>query len=113
MVSWSGAKAIQANYELQKQISVLIQQNEVQKLENDNFKLKNEFLNTNEYLDMKARREFGLASPGEKVLIIPKSVAQKYVADIPQKNAPAKLITEQAKPWYQRNIEAWRQFLFN
>jgi hypothetical protein len=36
LVSWSGIKSIQTNYGLQKQISALDQQNNVQRLENNN-----------------------------------------------------------------------------
>ena len=65
IVSWNGLKAIQSNYEFQKQIARLEQQNEVSKLENDNLNLKNEYYNTDEFLELSARRQFGLAAPGE------------------------------------------------
>ena len=41
LISWSGVKAIQTNYGLQKQISTLAQQTEVQRLKNNNLKLQN------------------------------------------------------------------------
>ncbi len=78
-ISWSGVKTVQSNYELQKKISELNQQNEVLKLQNENADLQNKYLNTNEYLDISARQNLGLAAPGEKVLIVPKNVALKYV----------------------------------
>lgn len=112
LVSWSGVKVIQQNYELQKQISQLQQRNEIQALENENLRLKNTYFNTDQYLELAARREFGKAAPGEKVLLVPKSVALKYTVDLPQADEQPQEVVEQAKPWYQRNLEAWRHFLF-
>ena len=112
LVSWSGAKVIQQNYELQKQISALQQQNEIQQLENENLKLKNAYFNTDQYLELAARREFSKAAPDEKVILVPKSIALKYTVDLPETKEEAETVVEQAKPWYQRNLEAWRQFLF-
>src|SRR5262245_36177371 len=43
LVSWSGVKAIDANYVLEKQIATLQQQNTVQGLENENLKLQNDY----------------------------------------------------------------------
>src|SRR3990167_6272975 len=71
LVTWSGIKAVQTNYDLQKKIAKLGQENQVRRLENDNLKLKNQYLNTDEFLDLAARRQFGLAAPGEKVLLVP------------------------------------------
>lgn len=113
LVSWSGVKSIQTNYELQKQISGLEQERDVQKLKNDNLKLKNEYLNTDEFLELAARRQFGKAAPGEKMVVIPKTVAMKYTKEI-QVTTP-ELVQEKAsedKPGYQKNLEAWSEFLF-
>src|SRR5215472_11093774 len=69
LISWSGVKAIDANYVLQKQIAQLEQQNTLQQLENSNQKLQNEYYNSNQYLELSARQNFGLAAPGEKEII--------------------------------------------
>ena len=50
LMSWSGVKAIQTNYGLQKQITSLKQQNELQQLKNDNLALDNDYYNSNQYL---------------------------------------------------------------
>ena len=47
LISWSGVRAIDANYALQKQISTLKQQNQVQELANNNLKLQNQYFTTN------------------------------------------------------------------
>lgn len=113
LVSWSGVKAIATNYELQKQISALMQQNEVQQLENDNLRLKNAYFNTNSYLELTARRVFGKAAPGEKLLLVPKEVALKHTVDLSASEKDAPKETALNKPWYQKNLEAWRDFLLH
>src|SRR5437667_142896 len=52
LVSWSGIQVIQTNYDLQKQISKLQQQNQVQELENNNLQLTNQYFNTDQYLEL-------------------------------------------------------------
>src|SRR4051812_19500625 len=78
-IAWSGARAVQSNYQLQKQISTLNQQDQVLSLQNGNTYLQNQFYKSNEYLELSARQNLGLAAPGETVLVVPKSTAMKYV----------------------------------
>src|SRR5688572_22142749 len=75
LVAWSGLGAIQSNYVLQKQIARLEQENQVKDLENNNLKLKNQYYNTDQYLELQARRQFGRAAPGETLILVPKGVA--------------------------------------
>lgn len=110
LVSWSGIKSIQTNYELQKEISIQAQQNDVTKLENDNIKLRNEYYKTDEFLELAARRQFGLAAPGEKLYIVPKDVAMANVAKIPDVTSEEAKAVVTNKPFYQKNIEAWFNF---
>ena len=110
LVSWSGVKATQRNYELQKQIAKIEQENDVKRLENDNQKLRNEYLQTDQYLELAARSQFGLAAPGEKVVIIPKEVALARVAGLQAKALNNEQTTPETKPQYQQNIEAWLDF---
>ncbi len=113
LVSWSGVSVIEANYDLQKQVSKLEQENQVVALENNNLKLQNQYYNSDQYLELTARRQFGKGQPGEKLLLVPKSVALKYVADIPEaaKEAAATPVLE--KPLLQRNIESWVDFFLH
>lgn len=112
LVSWSGVKAIEANYGLQKQISVLKQENGVKKLANENLKLDNDYYNTSQYLDISARQDFGLAAPGETVLNVPREVAMSYTVDLP-KTSEASDAPKVNEPAYQRNFQAWMDFLFH
>lgn len=111
LISWSGVKSIQSNYELQKQISALRQQNNVQQLSNKNLKLENEYYNTDSYLDLQARLNFGLASPGEIEIVVPKAVALSYTVAPPAPPATTKPSDKQASA--QRNFEAWVNFFLH
>jgi cell division protein FtsB len=110
LVSWSGVSVIETNYTLQKQVSELEQQNQVAQLQNNNLKLQNEYYNSNQYLELTARRQFGKGQPGEKLLLVPASVALKYTVDIPEATKEAEATPSLTKPLYQRNLEAWVNF---
>ena len=111
LISWSGVKSIQSNYELQKQISTLQQQNAVQQLANNNLKLENQYYNTSSYLDLQARLNFGLAAPGEKEIVVPKDVALAYTVEPPKAETATKPSDKQ--PMAQRNFEAWVNFFLH
>jgi len=113
MVTWSGIKAVQTNYGLQKQISGLQQQNAVTELLNNNQKLQNQYLNTNEFLELSARREFGLAAPGEKVLLVPQNVALAHAKDLSVDETTNQNLASANKPMYQQNFEHWMDFFFH
>lgn len=109
LISWSGVKAIQANYELQKKITRLEQEVEISRLVNENLKLENKYLETDEFLELAARRQFGKAAPGETLYIVPKRVALTYVTP-PTEEESAQASAK--KPAYQENLEAWSGFFF-
>ena len=111
LISWSGVKVIDTNYRLQKDISKLEQENAVYGLENRNLELKNQYYNTDEYLELEARKNFGLAAPGETVLVVPKAVAMKHVVSEPE--AMKEPAQPKDKPKYQQNFDAWMDFLFH
>lgn len=110
-ITWSTIKTIQNNYDLQKQISVLKQQNAVLELQNQTTNLNNKYLQTDAYLDLSARQNLGLAGPGEKVLLVPKSVALKYVRSNISQPSQQTTPTIDNRPKYLKNIEDWRDFL--
>ena len=111
LITWSGIKSIQTNYGLQKQISVLKQQNSVQTLQNNNLQLQNDYFNTDQYLELAARQNFALANAGEKELIVPPSVALAYTVDIPTQVVP--IATGAQQPGYQKNVESWVNFFLH
>jgi len=110
-IAWSGAKTVQNNYALQKQISTLKQQNAVLELQNDNTALQNKYYQTDQYLELSARQNLGLAAPGEQVLIVPKITAMSYIDPDLAKTARPDSTAPDKRPGYVRNLEAWRDFL--
>ena len=113
LVSWSSIQIIQTNYDLQKQISKLQQQNDVQQLENNNLKLRNEYFNTDQYLELTARKQFGRAAPGETELLVPKTVALAHATVLSHQAAKPAVVAKTHKPGYQRNFEAWMDFFLH
>lgn len=111
LISWSGAKAIQSNYGLQKQVTAINQQNSIQQLENTNLALQNKYYNSNQYLELSARQNFGLASPGEKELLVPQSVALAYAPNPAISSAVASSTI--SSPHSQNNFEAWVSFFLH
>ncbi|HKR82408.1 MAG TPA: septum formation initiator family protein [Candidatus Saccharimonadales bacterium] len=113
LISWSGIKVIDTNYSLQKQITQLQQQNKLSQLEDNNLRLQNQYFNTNQYLDITARQEFGLAASGEKMLIVPTNVALAHTQNIPSLEQQTKAATVSHQPAYQRNFQAWMNFFLH
>jgi cell division protein FtsL len=111
LISWSGIKTIQTNYTLQKKVSALKQQNNVQQLENNNLQLQNGYLGTNQYLELTARQNFGLAAPGEKELVVPENVAMAYTSNAAM--PPAVPPASAHQPTYQRHFESWVDFFLH
>ncbi len=111
LVTWSGVGAVETNYNLQKQITQLQQQNDLANLQNNNLSLQNQYYNTNEYLELQSRQLLGKALPGEKLILVPKSVALANNVNIPNDNSLTSNSPPQ-KPEYQSNFEAWMNFFF-
>jgi cell division protein FtsB len=110
LVSWSGIKTIQTNYTLQKKISGLQQQNDVKKLENNNLALQNQYFQSDQYLELAARKNFGLAAAGEKLIIVPKDVALSYTSDLPEDDQQK---ADDQLPKSQHNLESWVDFFLH
>lgn len=113
LVSWTGVKVIQTNYELERSISKLRQENQVRELENANLKLRNQYYNTDQFLELAARRQFGLGAPGEKLILIPKAVALAHTVELPNSSQPPNAQVEEKKSKQQSNLEAWINFFLH
>jgi len=112
LITWSGVKVITTNYALQKDIAVMQQQNEVRRLQNQNLELENKFYETDEYLELEARRHFGKALPGEVVWVVPRDVALRYVSDDTRAAATDDGIVTQPSG-ARANFNAWLDFLLH
>ena len=113
LISWSGVKVIDTNYRLQQQIAQLKQQDQIKQLTNGNLQLENNYYETNQYLELSARQDFGLAAPGETVVSVPTQVALAHTVNLPNDEAAEVSTTKAKEPLYQRNFQAWLDFLFH
>jgi len=116
LVTWSSVRVVQTNYELQKDLSAMQQKNDVQLLSNKNMELKNEYYKTDTYLELAARKHFNKAAPGEKLIIVPKEIALKHSIDVPLPPSEQQTLKEAAEASgssFQRNFNAWLDFLFH
>ena len=111
-IAWSGIKTVQNNYELQKQISVIKQQNDVLELTNQTTDLQSRYYATDEYLELAARQNLGLAAPGETVLLVPKAVALKYTdPSLVYDSNNSSVADVKPKSNFAANFQDWRDFL--
>jgi len=110
MITWSGIGTIQTNYNLQKQISQLNQEDSNQQLENNNLTLENQYYNTPQYIELQARALLGKGDPGETLILVSKTAAYNQLAPEPKTATPS---TSSQKPKYQQNFEAWMSFYFH
>lgn len=108
-VTYSSAKIIHKNYTLQQQITMLKQQNQLQEQTNVNQKLKNQYYTTDAYLELAARRYFNKSVPGERVVLVPETVAKKHAA--PKLDPTTAIISSSKDPWFIKNWRAWADFL--
>ena len=110
LISWSGVKAIQMNYNLQKQIATAKQENDVQQLQNNNLSLENEYYNSNQYLELQARQNFGLADPGEQEVLVPQNVALAYAPKVNIQSTEPEAVSV---PAFQQHINDWSNFFLH
>ena len=111
LTSWSGVRIIEVNYELQKEIAGLQAKNQVRQLENQNVKLKNQYLTTDTYLELSARQQLGKGGKDETLILVPKEIALAHAPNLPETAATqtAKAQTKGA----MHNLRAWRDFYFH
>lgn len=112
LVSWSGVGVIQKNYQLERKISVDRQRNELDKLQNENLRLKNKYYESDQFLELAARRQFGKAAEGEKLYVVPEAIALSKTID-PPKTAEVPDTQLKPRPKYRQNFDAWMKFLFH
>jgi len=108
-VFWNGAKIVQQNFELSQKVTAIEQENQILELENQNRELRNQYLATDEFAELTARRVFGKAAPGERVYIVPKDVALSALTAVETDQTDQLEVT---KPQYQKNLETWLNIYF-
>ena len=112
IVSYSGARAVQTNYGLQKKVYELSKINDVSRLANANLELTNKYYETSQYLEVTARQNLGLAAAGETVLLVPKDIALQHTVPMPE-DEQSNETPNKSLPFWQRNFRAWMDFFLN
>ncbi len=107
-VTYSSAKIIHKNYQLEQQITILQQENSLQEQVNGNQKLTNEFYKTDAYLDLAARKFFNKAAAGETLVLVPEEVAIKFTTPVPD---PTSNPNNKKAPTFLTNWRTWIDFL--
>jgi cell division protein FtsB len=107
-VTYSSAKIIHKNYQLEQQITILQQENALQEQVNSNQKLTNEYYKTDAYLDLAARKFFNKAAAGETLVLVPEEVAMRYTTPIPD---PTNNSSNKNAPTFLTNWRTWINFL--
>lgn len=102
--AWSSVGVMEKNYRLQQELDLDSQRLELVKLQVENLRYEQKYYQTNEYKELSVRQHLGLASPGEKVLILPanSAAAIEYGTAAPQKTSPAPK---------KSNFAQWMEFL--
>lgn len=109
VVAYSTVGVLQQNYDLQKKIAEQRRLNEIDKLENQNQKLRNVYFASDEYLELTARRQLNRAAPGEKLYLIPRNLSENSSVEVTPTISETPSATEK-KSKYQQNIEKWFDF---
>jgi cell division protein FtsB len=107
-VTYSSAKIIHKNYQLEQQITILQQENALQEQVNSNQKLTNEYYKTDAYLDLAARKFFNKAAAGETLVLVPEEVALRYATAMPTENPES---SSDKTPIFIKNWRMWINFL--
>lgn len=107
-ISWifSAVGAMRQNYELRRKIEDKTKQLTILEIESLNLEFEQKYFASQEYQDLAARKNLNLASPGEKVLILP-----PYTSWVEERDAEDAKI-KYSKPFEQSNFRKWMHFFF-
>lgn len=101
--AWGSVQAMERNYTLQKEIDYKRRQLTLSELETAKLKFEQNYYSSDEYKELTVRERMGLASPGEKVLVLPPNTVTE--SEVP--------VTGKAvRPVEQTNLQQWVNFLF-
>ena len=105
-VVWQTTIVVLDNYALQQQVDELQAEVDILELENQKLSFNIESYKTDAYLDLAARENFNLKSPGEKVLYVPRTEGTSGS----DKESGDSISDEDTDP--ASNFEQWIDFLF-
>lgn len=102
--SWGTVSTLQKNFQLQQEVDALQQEVELAQLQNQNLQFQQNYLRSNEFLEITAREKLGKAAKGEKLVILPDSSGVKDQATVAK--TPAKTAEKSG------NFSQWMRFFF-
>ena len=100
--AWGSIGMMQRNYTLQRKLDIKQREKTLAELENATLAFEKKYYESNEYKELAVRKYLGLASEGEKVLILPPN------SDNAQKDPPLQATTPVESP---SNVRQWLDFL--
>ena len=103
--TWGSIGMMQRNYSLQKTLDLKQRQQKLAELENDSLAFEQQYYQSDEYKELAARQYLGVATPGEKLLILPPNSPSSETAT----KEPAKTGSVATQP---SNFTQWLNFLF-
>ena len=107
--AWGAASTIQANFEAQKVVEERQRERDVLELEVATLRYRQNYYRSDEFKDLEARSKLGLASPGEKVLILPPNSERAHQQD--ERDQKLKAAAPAEKPASGSNFQQWINFL--
>ena len=98
---WGTMEALQKNFTLQQEVDQQKQEVELLQLETQNLEFEKRYFASDEFIELAARERLGLASPGEKMILLPENTIKDKK-------------TEENRPRIDRptNFQQWMMFLF-
>ena len=106
--AWGAIFTMETNFTAQKAVEDLKREQQVTQLEVDMLKFKQNYYKTDEYKDLAARESLGLASPGEKVLMLPPNSDAVKRLDDREAGQTTSMVATTAS---MSNFEQWMSFL--
>ena len=107
--AWGAASTIQANFEAQKVVEERQRERDVLELEVATLRYQQNYYRSDEFKDLETRSKLGLASPGEKVLILPPNSERAHQQD--ERDQKLKTAAPAEKPASGSNFQQWINFL--
>ena len=107
-VTINTSSVIMQNYTLERDVRVAEQKVTIAQEELETQKLKNNYFKSDAFLDIATRKQLSKGLPGEKLIIVPKSIALTYV---PAGGTKADVVASKDKVSSSSNIHKWMQFI--
>lgn len=103
--AWGSVSVMQRNFTLQRNLEDLKRQQTLAELEVQTLQYQGAYYKSTEYQELTAREHFGLALPGEKLLVLPPN------SKAATEDTASKDVTPVAATGKQSNFQQWIDFL--